>query len=84
MKWKYLLLIYLNKENYIVHCLIAKNKNDLSCNDMDITEKKKTKQNKLKEKIKEKRLKRILKKDVDKDVDETELTLKRHTKRKWF
>ena len=62
----------------------AKNKNDLSCNDMDTTEKKKRKQNKLKEKIKEKRLKRILKKDVDKDVDEMELTLKRHTKRKWF
>ncbi|XP_033356462.1 EH domain-binding protein 1 isoform X1 [Bombus vosnesenskii] len=62
----------------------AKNKNDISCNDMDTTEKKKRKQNKLKEKIKEKRLKRILKKDVDKDVDEMELTLKRHTKRKWF
>lgn len=61
----------------------AKNKNESLCNDMDVTKKKKLKQNKLKEKIKEKKLKKILKKDIDKDVDETELTLKR-TKRKWF
>ena len=50
---------------------------------MDVTKRKKLKQNKLKEKIREKKLKKILKKDIDKDVDETELTLKR-TKRKWF
>ncbi|KAK9295060.1 hypothetical protein QLX08_010535 [Tetragonisca angustula] len=61
----------------------AKNKNESLCNDMDVTKRKKLKQNKLKEKIREKKLKKILKKDIDKDVDETELTLKR-TKRKWF
>ncbi|XP_006614989.1 uncharacterized protein LOC102676728 isoform X2 [Apis dorsata] len=77
------------EEDWSIHhhmdLFVAKNKNESSlCNDKDITEKKKRKQNKQKEKIKEKKLKKISKKDIDKDVDEIELTLKRHTKRKWF
>lgn len=78
------------EEDWSIHhhmdLFVAKNKNESSlCNDTDtITEKKKRKQNKQKEKIKEKKLKKISKKDIDKDVDEIELTLKRHTKRKWF
>ncbi|XP_017878879.1 MICAL-like protein 1 isoform X2 [Ceratina calcarata] len=60
----------------------AKNKNESMNN--EVSEKKKRKQSKSKEKTKEKKLKKTFKKDIDKDVDEIELTLKRHTKRRWF
>lgn len=62
----------------------AKNKNESLNNEVDTSEKKKRKQGKSKEKTKEKKLKKAFKKDIDKDVDEIELTLKRHTKRRWF
>ncbi|XP_066588505.1 MICAL-like protein 1 [Prorops nasuta] len=43
------------------------------------------KKGKLKEKLKDRKLlKKNIKKDADKDVDETELKLKRHSKKRWF
>ncbi|KAL6258432.1 hypothetical protein P5V15_010388 [Pogonomyrmex californicus] len=60
----------------------ARNKNELSSKDNDSSSTGKTKKGK-KEK-KEKKLKKVTKKDADKDVDETEVKLKRHSKRRWF
>ncbi|XP_077275749.1 MICAL-like protein isoform X1 [Temnothorax americanus] len=62
----------------------ARNKNELSDKDNDSSNAGKTKKGKTKEKVKEKKLKKAMKKDADKDVDETEVKLKRHSKRKWF
>lgn len=63
---------------------LARNKNELSSKDNDSFNTGKTKKGKIKEKLKEKKSKKAAKKDADKDVDETEVKLKRHSKRKWF
>lgn len=62
----------------------AKNKNELAGKNNDTCSTGKTKKGKLKDKLKERKLKKLTKKDADKDVDESELNIKRHSKRKWF
>ncbi|XP_076160956.1 MICAL-like protein isoform X2 [Ptiloglossa arizonensis] len=62
----------------------AKKKNETSSNEIDDPCCSKMKKGKTKKKTKEKKSNKTSKKDVDKDIDETELTLKRHNKRKWF
>ncbi|XP_053987182.1 MICAL-like protein 1 isoform X1 [Hylaeus volcanicus] len=62
----------------------AKKKNETSCNEIEDPSSSKTKKGKLKKRLKEKKFSRSTKKDIDKDIDETELSLKRNTKRKWF
>ncbi|XP_015586205.1 MICAL-like protein 1 isoform X2 [Cephus cinctus] len=61
---------------------VAKGKSDLTT---DEESRRKSKKGKVKEKTKEKKsAKKSQKKDADKDVDESELKLKRHSKKKWF
>lgn len=62
----------------------ARNKNEQLGKNNNSSNVGKTKKGKTKEKIKEKKFKKNMKKDADKDVDETEVKLKRHSKRKWF
>lgn len=61
--------------------LSARSKSELSGNDNDSSKVEKTGK---RGKMKEKKSKKVIKKDADKDVDETEVKLKRHSKRKWF
>ncbi|XP_076626693.1 MICAL-like protein isoform X2 [Colletes latitarsis] len=62
----------------------AKKKNETSNNETDDPCCSKMKKSKAKKKTKEKKSSKMFKKDIDKDIDETELTTKRHNKRKWF
>ncbi|XP_043258667.1 MICAL-like protein 1 isoform X2 [Colletes gigas] len=62
----------------------AKKKNETSNNGTDDPCCSKMKKSKIKKKTKEKKSNKMFKKDIDKDIDETELTAKRHNKRKWF